>query len=274
MNQSDIAQTLETEGMVVVPDVFTADFMDAVARDIDAATKVCLGIQLKQRVGQDSSLIEALEGGDGALGGAAHHVICFEGAFFELLLQQPLFPVIESHLGEGPFILNSFGAVTNTNQNNMYEHGKTIHRDSRSFHPTFRQQCWFMVLVDDFTLENGATWMWQGSHDISECPSKEEFYANAHQVVGKKGSVVVFDGRLWHAAGKNHTDVPRRCLTISFTKPFVKQQMDYVRFFGADRVSEMDPTLQQLFGYHARTPANYDEWYQPAATRFYKSNQG
>ena len=182
MNQSDIAQTLEREGMVVVPDVFTADFMDAVARDIDAATKVCLGIQLKQRVGQDSSLIEALEGGDGALGGAAHHVICFEGAFFELLLQQPLFPVIESHLGEGPFILNSFGAVTNTNQNNMYEHGKTIHRDSRSFHP-IRQQCWFMVLVDDFTLENGATWMWQGSHDIQSA-RQEEFYANAHQVVG------------------------------------------------------------------------------------------
>ena len=68
MNQSDIAQTLESEGMVVVPDVFTADFMDAVARDIDAATKVCLGIQLEQRVGQDSSLMEALEGGDGADG--------------------------------------------------------------------------------------------------------------------------------------------------------------------------------------------------------------
>ena len=65
-----------------------------------------------------------------------------------------------------------------------------------------------MVLVDDFTLENGATWMWQGvPRYFQECLSKEEFYANAHQVVKKGSRKLSFDGRLWHAAGKNHTDV-------------------------------------------------------------------
>ena len=80
MNLSDIAQTLEKEGMVVVPNVFTADFMDAVARDIDAATKVCLGIQLKQRVGQDSSLIEALEGAMGH--SEERHIMLFVRCIF------------------------------------------------------------------------------------------------------------------------------------------------------------------------------------------------
>ena len=265
---------LEEEGLAIIPNVFTSEFMDTVAVDIDTATKVCINIQQQHRVGTEAPEKKYIEGDDGPLGGAAHHVICFEGAFFDLLLKEPLFDMIEGYLGTGPFILNSFGAVTNTNTNNMYEHGKTIHRDSRSFHPTFRQQCWLMVMVDDFTVENGATWMWSGSHSREFVPSNEEFFNNAKQVTGTKGSVVIFDGRIWHAAGKNHTDILRRCLTISFTKPFFKQQMDYVRYFGSDRTKEMNPILQQLFGYHSRVPSNYDEWYQPPSSRFYKSNQG
>lgn len=274
MVQTSILNELETDGMVIVPNVFTADFMDVVAEAIEQATEVCVKIQLQQRVGTEKEATEILEGGNGPLGGAAHHVITFGGAFFDLLIQEPLFDVVEGYLGQGPFILNSFGAVTNTNQRNMYEHGKTIHRDSRSFHPSFRQQCWFMVLVDDFTEENGATWMWRGSHTQPTTPDAETFYANAKQVIGPKGSVVVFDGRLWHAAGKNQTEIARRCLTISFTKPFIKPQMDYVRCFGTENVAKMPEVLQQLFGYNSRIPSNYDEWYQPPQNRFYKSNQG
>ena len=170
-----ILEELERDGMVIVPNVFSSEFMKQVATEIDKATAVCVKIQLQQRVGTEQEATEILEGGNGPLGGAAHHVVTFGGSFFELLKQEPLFDVVEQYLGGGPFILNSFGAVTNTNQRNMYEHGKTIHRDSRNFHPSFRQQCWFMVLVDDFTVENGATWMWRGSHTQHTVPDKDSF---------------------------------------------------------------------------------------------------
>src|SRR6056300_1500052 len=147
MNNADILNSLNQDGCSLVPNVFSPDFMDTIATDIDIATKYCLDIQRKQQVGSDTNIPESVEGGNGALGGAAHHVICFERSFFQLLQQKPLFELIEDFLGKGPFILNSFGAVTNTNQNNMYEHGKTIHRDCRSFQPSFKQQCWLLVMV-------------------------------------------------------------------------------------------------------------------------------
>ena len=270
----EIMQALATDGACVVPNMLSDSLLENLREDIDNGTRHCLEIQSRQKVGGSQALKEAAEGGDGALGGAAHHIVLFENSFFDLLLQRPLFEHIEKHLGGSPFILNSFGAVTNTNRNNMYEHGKTIHRDTRSFHPTFQQECWLMVMVDEFTIENGATWMWSGSQTREHVPPEDEFYANAQQVTGPAGSIVIFDGRIWHAAGKNVTDHPRRALTISFTRPFIKPQMDYVRYFGAERVAGMPETLQQLFGYFSRIPSNYDEWYQPPETRFYRSNQG
>ena len=85
---SEIVKILDQDGMLVIPDVFSDSFMNKVVKDIDLATKYCLNIQMQQKVGSENGLPEKSEGGDGALGGAAHHVICFEGSFFEILLQQ------------------------------------------------------------------------------------------------------------------------------------------------------------------------------------------
>jgi ectoine hydroxylase-related dioxygenase (phytanoyl-CoA dioxygenase family) len=84
--------------------------------------------------------------------------------------------------------------------------------------------------------------------------------------------VVVFNSNLWHAAGANTTSTARRALTIAFTKPFIKQQLDYPRALGYER-QDFSPTVRQLLGYNARVPASLDEWYQPPEKRMYKSDQ-
>jgi len=84
----------------------------------------------------------------------------------------------------------------------------------------------------------------------------------------------MFDSNLWHAAGINRSDRPRRALTLAFTRPFMKQQLDYPRALGYARREALSPTLRQLLGYNARVPASLDEWYQPPDKRLYKREQG
>ena len=95
-----------------------------------------------------------------------------------------------------------------------------------------------------------------------------------HGRSARPDSIVVFDSNFWHAAGVNRSDRPRRALTLAFTRPFIKQQLDYARSLGYERGESLSPTLRQLLGYNARVPASLDEWYQPPDKRMYQRDQG
>jgi len=47
--------------------------------------------------------------------------------------------------------------------------------------------------VNDFTLENGASYFLKGSHKRADVPSDEEFVANASRFIAPAGSVMFFD---------------------------------------------------------------------------------
>ena len=132
-----------------------------------------------------------------------------------------------------------------------------------------------LVMLDDFTEDNGATYLMTGSHrDCPDKPSDQAFYARAGRAVGKAGSVLMFNSNLWHAAGVNTTNVARRSATPMFCKPFMKQQCDYPRVVGYDRMDALTDHQRQILGYYARVPASLEEWYQPPERRMYRPGQG
>ena len=77
----------------------------------------------------------------------------------------------------------------------LYKHGMSIHRDTRT--PDFGKQIVVAVMVtlDEFTSNNGATYLLPGSHQQLERPSDELFYANAKRAITGAGSLVIFDAR-------------------------------------------------------------------------------
>ncbi len=266
---------LESDGFVLLRDAIPAELVGRLRDALDAAIVKTARIQARRDVGKRSDReIENPDGGDGALGGAAHHVVLHGGPFLEFLELRPRFELIAAYLGAERFVLNSFGGVSNPPSASAYEHGMLVHRDTRSHHPSFRQLLWMFVLLDDFTEDNGGTWIMRGSQSLAECPPDDVFYDRASQVTASAGSIALLDGRVWHAAGVNHSPTLRRLLTISMSRPFIKPQLDYCRAFGAERVAGMSENLKQLLGYYARTPANLDEWYSPPEERFYRSSQG
>ncbi len=83
------------------------------------------------------------------------------------------------------------------------------------------------IAIDDFTIENGGTYVVPGTHNFIEKPSEEYIEANKVQITCPKGTVIFFDSTLWHAGGQNNSKDIRRAVNMQWTKPFIKQQLDY-----------------------------------------------
>jgi ectoine hydroxylase-related dioxygenase (phytanoyl-CoA dioxygenase family) len=76
-------------------------------------------------------------------------------------------------------------------------------------------------LLDDFTADNGATRLVPGTHLLLTPPPKSlGAPSNRHPdqkvIVAKAGSVLVFNGHLWHSGTANKSKANRRVLQCSY----------------------------------------------------------
>lgn len=126
--------------------------------------------------------------------------------------------------------------------------------------------------LDDFTVENGATWYLPGSHHRDR-PTEEEFYADAVQVTRKRGDAVIFHPRVWHAGGENDTGEVRAGITVYGCRPWMKQRFDFPQMLGDDILDHVGETGRRILGFDARLPAAMDEFYRPPEQRLYRAGQ-
>jgi hypothetical protein len=248
---------IEQQGWVLLPAMVDDDFRGRLCGELQGAYTAQREVQVHNHVA-------------GGTDGTVHHLPLMGGAFLELLERDFAGDALAAFFG-GPYILNTYGGVLNLPDNLSYV-GK-VHRDLRTFSGDLHLMVQLLVMLDEFTEENGATYLMAGSHQRADQPSDEEFFEKAERAVAPAGSIVVFNSNLWHAAGTNRSSRPRRALTIAFTRPFMKQQLDYPRALGYER-DDLSPTLRQVLGYNARVPASLDEWYQPPEKRLYQRDQG
>lgn len=252
-------EAMESKGWIIFERVASENLIRRMLEDLDRAWHVCREVQRRNGVADDADL-------------TVHHLPVIADSFLELIdAMAPLSPYVERYFG-GKYILNSLGGAINTRDRTSYAH--RIHRDIRSFSGNLPLLMNTLVMLDDFTPENGATWLCSGSHRCATKPSDEQFRQTAEQAIAPAGSILVFNSNLWHAGGENLTDRARRSVTPMFCRPFMKQQFDYPRALGYDRMSSLSEHTRQIVGYYARVPATLDEWYQPPDKRMYRPDQG
>ncbi|MDB5030635.1 phytanoyl-CoA dioxygenase family protein [Mucilaginibacter sp.] len=260
-SEADLAtfeQVISNHGWIIYEDAVDADFLKEITDSLAKLYEIRRKIQINNGIAAN-------------MDGTLHHLV--EKDIFTLkFLKQKYCADQIRHFLKGNYILNSLGAVINVKKTGRYV--QNIHRDIRSFTGDFKLMIQLMIILDDFTLDNGATYFLSGSHKQEEKPDDDFFYNNADRAVVKKGSIIAFDANLWHAAGKNYTENPRRALTMAFTRPFFKPQLDYPRALGYAFGEGLDENLRQVLGYNARIPENLDEYYQPVEKRMYQPGQG
>ncbi|MDB6144814.1 MAG: hypothetical protein JWP80_3858 [Pseudomonas sp.] len=259
MNQ--VQTQLNEHGFACLPSLIDTALLHQLRDDLALAIERCREIQ------QENGITQRTEQ-------TAHHILESDNSFITLLdhfSHWGISEVLHQMLG-GVAVLNSFGGLNNLNSTNAYV--RNVHRDVRSWSAEPMQMAQVLVLLDDFVSDNGATLFLPGSHRSPDKPDDSLFEARAIKALGSAGSIYLFDSRIWHAAGVNHTPRPRRCLTLTFTRSFYKQQFDYCRSLGQHFCEAQAPALQQLLGWYARTPSNLHEWYQPEDQRFYRKSQG
>jgi ectoine hydroxylase-related dioxygenase (phytanoyl-CoA dioxygenase family) len=255
---------LETDGCAVVTEVLDADFL-ARTREAMYQTqqriRAAVGEDRLTRAGELGVLRLALE---------------FDNHFLRFLELPEVLAVVDRtvsetailHLQNG-LILPSFpkGEVPATFQT-------TFHQDFPRYLEGYVASVNLFFAVDEFTEENGATIVVPGTHQQRDRPADEELEAGKVPVVCPAGSMLLFDSTLWHAAGANVSGKDRVAINHQFTRSFVKQQMDYVRALGDEKVLQQPPRTQQLLGWYTRTPTSLDDFYRPPEERLYRSGQG
>jgi ectoine hydroxylase-related dioxygenase (phytanoyl-CoA dioxygenase family) len=187
--------------------------------------------------------------------------------FWEPFENPRLMAPFEAVLGEGCIV---YAYTSSSMPPNHTNYSRRVHRDV----PTTRMSSMVTnmgatICLDDFTLENGATYFLENSHRRVEAPSAEELERDAYRFVVPAGSVFFFDALTWHAGGQNTTDRWRHALTINMCRSWMKQRIDLPRVLeGSDQdLSKMSARARQKLGWLSQVPASYDEYYAPPEKR-------
>ena len=107
--------------------------------------------------------------------------------------------------------------------------------------------CNSMWALTDFTEANGATRLVPGSH-LKDNPAYGGSYDSIPGEM-KKGSVLIWDGALWHGGGANKTDRRRTGIAMNYCAGFIRQQENQQLGLKPELVKTFSPRLQELVGY-------------------------
>lgn len=254
----DVAFLMQARGWVLYPGQLTPAECAELAADSERAYAVCREVQIRNGVAGPS------------MEGAAHHVVGYGGALDRFIDALPLHAEIERWF-DGKYILLTYGAAINPPAATTYT-GKP-HRDVRAFTGDYNLSLNMLVMLDDFTIDNGGTLLLDGSHRLPEPPPNAVFHRHARQITGKAGDILLFNSLLVHAAAPNRTEGSRRCLTLVFGRPYVKPQIDFDRFLPEAVKAGFSPLAKQLLGFNARVAGDLDEYYQPIERWAFKADQ-
>lgn len=176
--------------------------------------------------------------------------------FRKLALNAPVLALL-GRLIHGQFILNQQNGVINP-AGKGYNQGQW-HRDLPYQHFLSSTPLAINALycVDDFTIQNGSTWVLPATHKAAAFPDPGYIRNHALQVTAKAGDFIVLDCMLYHSGGQNGSDADRRAVNHVYTIPYLSQQ---IRIPGNVLEEGLDETARRILGFTNTTPLTVDEY--------------
>ena len=114
-------------------------------------------------------------------------------------------------------------------------------------HPSF--VCNALIALDDFDIENGATHIVPYSHRWHD--RRPDQSIDTLQVEMKSGTMLMWEGGLWHGGGANESkDRERLGFFMSHQVAYLRPQEIQLVSVPREEVRKMPEKLQRLLGYH------------------------
>ena len=174
-----------------------------------------------------------------------YNLLSFGGPFLEVPVHAVVLPIVEGVLDDGCLISSLSSIAIDSG-----EKAQPIHADDMVIplaKPHIPLVCNTMWALTDFTEENGATRLVAKSH-LKESPVYGGQYATVPGAM-RKGSVLIWDGALWHGGGANRTEQRRLGIAMNYCAGFIRQQENQQLGLSPDLVKTFSPRLQELVGY-------------------------
>lgn len=131
------------------------------------------------------------------------------------------------------------------------ETAQKLHRDQMAFDfypfpPAYHVQCNTMWALTDFTAQNGATHIVSGSSSMSDAAAAS---LPEYQAEMRRGSVLLYDGKVLHGGGANRSDSVRRGVNITYSVGWVRQEENQFLACPPEVARTLDDDILRLMGY-------------------------
>ena len=166
--------------------------------------------------------------------------------FAEVPLHPAVLPLVEQVL-DPQCLLSSLTAI----EMQPGQAAQPLHADDGSIalprpHPTI--VCVALWALTDFDHTNGATRLVPGSHRRERRPAKGE-QAEVVEAEMPAGSVLLYDGSLWHGGGSNESDGRRVGIVVNHCAGFLRQEENQLLAVPRDLAATFPRRLQEMLGY-------------------------
>ncbi len=236
MPTTDVAahlDRLDRDGYTIVEDAIEPALLDALAADLDALERT-LAVQPAGNIFEGLRTLRVYN-------------LLARGKVYEQIPVHPrILPIIEQVLDRGCLVssLSSIGILAG-------EAAQPIHADDQLIplpKPHVAIICNTMWALTDFTEDNGATRLVPGSHRADRHPE----LGIAHPTVAaqmRRGSVLVFNGSIWHGGGANRTDARRTGIAMNYCSGWMRQQENQQLGIPLPVARGFEPRLRKLCGF-------------------------
>jgi ectoine hydroxylase-related dioxygenase (phytanoyl-CoA dioxygenase family) len=224
---------IEKDGYSIVHDAFDADLLTALNDDL-------------LRLERELDVRPYLNDFEGARTVRIYNLLARGKLYEDIPVHGHVLPIVERVLDRGCLVssLSSIAICPG-------EKPQPIHADDQLVaipkpHPPL--VCNTIWALTDFTEENGATRIIPGSHKRDHSPEYGRHYDSVPAVM-RRGSVMVYDGALWHGGGANRTQERRVGIAMNYCAGYIRQQENQQLGIPLEIVRGFSPRLRELVGF-------------------------
>jgi ectoine hydroxylase-related dioxygenase (phytanoyl-CoA dioxygenase family) len=175
------------------------------------------------------------------------NLLARDPAFAAVPLHEPVLAVAERVLDPG-LLLSSLTAI----ETHPGQAPQPFHADDGSIplpRPHVPLTCVAMWALTDFTPDNGATRLVPRSQRHDRIPRRGERPDGPVEAVMPAGSVLVYDGGIWHGGGPNRSQGRRLGIVSNYCAGWVRQEESQLLALPRDQVARFPERLRRMVGY-------------------------